>query len=238
MTSFETISLDDYKKLVDNQKKIFDLTENFTTPEILNKYRHSDKNIEDKILKNEKMKEKYDNLDKIINKNIDKIKEKSVKNITNNYYSNDNDEDEKYIPFINENMDVVDIADLYEQEYKFDNDESILNSFSKIYEKHDIKYKPRNNSKFNRVKYLLQKLKENDDIDRSLYNHFQTSLSERNKLYHKIPTYEDEQIGSSINYIMINKKDLDKNIFRVRYLNNRKLTNNLLKHDYKISKKW
>ena len=30
-------------------KKIFDLTENFTSPEILNKYRHSDKNIEDKI---------------------------------------------------------------------------------------------------------------------------------------------------------------------------------------------
>ena len=49
MTSFETISLNEYKKLVDNEKKIFDLTENFTTPEILNKYTHSDKNIEDKI---------------------------------------------------------------------------------------------------------------------------------------------------------------------------------------------
>ena len=35
-------------------KKIFDLTENFTTPEILNKYKHTDKNIGDKILKNEK----------------------------------------------------------------------------------------------------------------------------------------------------------------------------------------
>ena len=55
-------------------------------------------------------------------------------------------------------------------------------------------------------------------------------------LYHKIPTYEDEQTGSSINYIMINDKDLSKGILRVRYLNNRKLTNNLLKHDYKISK--
>ena len=28
----------------------------------------------------------------MINKNIDKIKEKSVKNFTNNYYSNDEDE--------------------------------------------------------------------------------------------------------------------------------------------------
>ena len=49
MTSFETISLDDYKNLVDNEKKKFDLTENFATPEILNKYRGSDKNVEDKI---------------------------------------------------------------------------------------------------------------------------------------------------------------------------------------------
>ena len=35
---------------------------------------------------------------------------------------------------------------------------------------------------------------------------------------------------------MINDKDLNKGILRVRYSNNRKLTNNLLKHDYKISK--
>ena len=33
------------------KEKIFDLTENFTTPGILNKYRHSDKNIDDKIKK-------------------------------------------------------------------------------------------------------------------------------------------------------------------------------------------
>ena len=31
------------------KKKIFDLTENFSTQEILNKYRHTDKNIENKI---------------------------------------------------------------------------------------------------------------------------------------------------------------------------------------------
>ena len=52
-------------------------------------------------------------------------------------------------------MDGVDIANLYDQEYKFDNDESILNSFSKIYEKH-MKYEPRNNTKFIRVRYLLK----------------------------------------------------------------------------------
>ena len=232
MTSFETISLDDYKKLIANEKKIFDLTENFTTPQILNKYRHSDKNIDKKI----KEKEKYENLDKIINKNIDKIKENSVNNITNNYYPNANDEveDDKYMEYINKEMN-DDIINSYE-EYNFDNDDSILDSFSRIYKKHDIKYKPQKNTKFIRVRYLLQKLKDNN-IDKSLYNHFQTSLSEKNKLYHKIPTYEDEyQGGSFINNIMINDKDLNKGILRVRYLNNRKLTNNLLKHDYKISK--
>ena len=240
MTSFETINLDDYKKLVDNEKKIFDLTENFTTPEILNKYRHTDENVDKKIKEKEIIKEKYENLDKIFNKNINKIKEKSIKNITNNYYPNVNDEDEddKYMEYINQNMDGVDIADLYDQEYKFDNDENILDSFSKIYEKHDIKYKPQKNKNFIRVRYLLQKLKDNDDVDKSLYNHFHTSLSENNKLHHKIPTYqEEEQTGSSINNIIINDKDLNNGILRVRYLNNRKLTNNLLKHDYKISEK-
>ena len=48
---------------------------------------------------------------------------------------------------------------------------------------------------------------------------------------------KNEQTGSSINYIIINDKDLNKGILRVRYLNNRKLTNNLSKHDYKISEK-
>ena len=238
MTSFETITLDDYKKLVDNDKKIFDLTENFTTPEILNKYRHSDKNVDKKIKEKEIIKEKYENLDKIFNKSINKIKENSIKNITNNYYPNVNDEveDDKYMKYINENVDGVDITDLYDQQYNFDNDDSILESFSKIYEKHNIKYKPQKNKNFIRVRYLLQKLKDNKNVDKSLYNHFQTSLSERNMLYHKIPTYEDEQTGSSINNIIINNKDLSKGILRVRYLNNRKLTNNLLKHDYKISK--
>ena len=38
-------------------KKKINLTKNFTTPEILNKYRHIDKNIDDKIKKDEKIKE-------------------------------------------------------------------------------------------------------------------------------------------------------------------------------------
>ena len=48
---------------------------------------------------------------------------------------------------------------------------------------------------------------------------------------------KNEQIGSSVNNIIINDKDLNNGILRVRYLNGRKLTNSLLKQDYKISKK-
>ena len=54
MTSFATITPEEYKKLVNSERKIFNLTESFTTPEILNKSRHSDKNIEEKIKKMKK----------------------------------------------------------------------------------------------------------------------------------------------------------------------------------------
>ena len=220
MTSFETINLDDYKKLVDNERKIFNLTENFTTPEILNKYRHSDKNIEDKI----KEKEKYENLDKIINKSIDKLKSK------NDFITNYDDDKTEY--------DYYDImSKTYGQNYRFDNDDEILNSFSKIFKEYDMEYNPRANTRYYRVRYLLNKLKENRNIPKNLYNHFHTTLSENNKAYHIIPIDKNEQTGSSINNIIINDKDLNNGILKVRYLNNRKLTNNLLKHDYKISEK-
>ena len=99
-----------------------------------------------------------------------------------------------------------------------------------------MEYNPRPNTRHYRVRYLLDKLKENRNVPIDLYNHFHTTLSENNKAYHIIPIDKNEQTGSSINNIMINDKDLNNGILRVRYLNNRKLTNNLLKHDYKISK--
>ena len=238
MTSFATITPEEYQRLIDNEKKIFDLTDNFTSPEILNKYRHTDENIDKKIKQKEKIKEKYDNLDKIINKGIDKIKENSIKNITNNYYSNDNDEveDDEYIEHINKEMNDDIMSKIYEQNYRFNNDDEILDSFSKIFKEYDMEYNPRPNTKYYRVRYLLNKLKENRDVPVDLYNYFHTTLSENNKAYHIIPIDKNEQTGSSINNIIINDKDLNKGILRVRYLNNRKLTNNLLKYDYKISK--
>ena len=150
MTSFETITPEEYKKLVDNEKKIFDLTKNFTTPEILNKYRHSDKNIDDKIKKDEKIKEKYENLDRMINKNIYKLKIKPTNVLMDRHTSIDDKNDYTLDYDIN-------MSDIYKREYKFDNDDSTLDSFSKIYEEHDIEYQPREKTQFIRVRYLFKK---------------------------------------------------------------------------------
>ena len=168
-------------------------------------------------------KEKYEHLDKIINKSIDRLKPK------NDFIVNYDDSD-KY--------DYYDInSEIYKQNYRFDNNDDILNSFSKIFKEYDIEYNPRANTRYYRVRYLLNKLKENRNIPVDLYNHFHTTLSENNKTYHIIPIEKNNQTGSSINNIIINDKDLNNGILKVRYLNKRKLTNNLLKHDYKISEK-
>ena len=177
MTSFETITLDDYKKLVDNEKKIFDLTENFTTPEILNKYRNLDENVDKKI----KEKEKYENLDKIINKSIDKLKTKPKNDFKANYNYDDDDDDDNSISVLDKNeYDYYDLhSKIYEQNYKFNNDNDILDSFSKIFEDFDIAYNPRPNTKNYQIRYFLKKLEKNDDIPKDLYNHFHAKLSER-----------------------------------------------------------
>ena len=49
--SFKTIDLNEYKKLLKNKRKMFDMT--FPTPESLNKYRDNDNKIDQKILREE-----------------------------------------------------------------------------------------------------------------------------------------------------------------------------------------
>ena len=176
-------------------------------------------------------------MDKIINKSIDKLKTKPKNDFTANY--NYDDDDDKSISVLDKTVyDYYDInSKIREQNYRFDNDNEILNSFSKIFKEYDMEYNPRPNTRYYRVRYLLNKLKENRNVPVDLYNHFHTTLSENNKAYHIIPIEKNKQTGSSINNIIINDKDLNNGILRVTYLNNRKFTNNLLKHDYKTSEK-
>ena len=44
-----------------------------------------------------------------------------------------------------------------EQNYRFGNDDEILNSFSKIFKEYDIEYNPRPNTKNYQIRYLLKK---------------------------------------------------------------------------------
>ena len=149
-------------------------------------------------------------MDKIINKSIHRLKTKPKNDFTANCNYDDNDS----ISVLDKtDYDYNDImSKIYGQNYKFNTDEDILDSFSKIYKEYDMEYNPRQNTRYYRVRYLLNKLKENDNIPVDLYKHFHTTLSENNKAYHIIPIEKNEQTGSSVNNIIINDKDLNNGI--------------------------
>ena len=68
--SFKTINLEEYKKLLKNKKKMFDMT--FPTPESLNKYRDDDNKIDQKILHDEEINKQNKNLSEMFDKNLNK----------------------------------------------------------------------------------------------------------------------------------------------------------------------
>ena len=147
----------------------------------------------------------------------------------------------------NENKNLLKDVFKIDNQYKFITNEDILDSFKKVFQDYNVVYKPYKTSKNIYVKYLLDKLYNNDSVPKELYNHFNNSLKNLKFKNRKIPVnYNDDgkiffkdkitkQTGQSINNSNIKIKDLDKGISRVRYSNNRKRTNNLLKHDYKIT---
>ena len=99
------------------------------------------------------------------------------------------------------------------------------------------------------VRHLFDKLNVCDNIPKELCNHFNNSLTNLKIRNRKIPVNYNvdgqmllsdkiiKQTGQSISNNNIKIKDLDKGILRIRYSNNRKLSNKLLKDDYKISKR-
>ena len=124
--------------------------------------------------------------------------------------------------------------------YKFDNDENIIKSFETIFKENNIKYKPYKQGR-TQIKYLLDKLDNYEKLDRNLYNYFHETLKDKKKLAHRIPINKiiSNQDGKGLfktNKIKINTDLLNKNILSIRYLTGKKLTNKLLKDDYKISK--
>ena len=247
--SFKTINLEEYKELSKNKIKMFDMT--FPTPERVNEYRDEDNKINQKILHDEEINKQNKKLSEMFDKNLDKNLNKYFNEKTYNspfvvdMLNLGNDSTDLIKVDKHEDKNLLKDAFEIEDQYKFIKDEDIIDSFQKVFQDYNVVYTPNKKSKNIHVKYLLDKLYNSDSVPKELYNHFNNSLTNLKIENKKIPVnYNvDGQMllskgeGFNNNNIKINYKDLDNGILRVRYSNDRKLTNNLLKDDYKISKR-
>ena len=76
MKWFKRISVKEYENLIKNKNKMYNITPQFTSVELLNKYRDEDNNINEKIEIDEKLNIQNENLSKAIDKNLNKYLEK------------------------------------------------------------------------------------------------------------------------------------------------------------------
>ena len=218
---------------------MFDMT--FPTPESVNKYRDDDK-INQKILHDEQIDKQNKNLSEMFDKNLDKnlnkyFNEKNkVPFVVDMLNLGDNSKD---LIEVDKNEDKNLLKDVFEIEdqYKFIKDEDIIDSFQKVFKDYNVVYKPHKKSKNIYVKYLLDKLYNSDSVPKQIFNHFNNSLTNLKSKNKKIPVNYSDDGKMIMEGGNIKMKDLDKGILRVRYSNNRKLSNKLLKDDYKISKR-
>ena len=259
--SFKNITPEEYQRLINNKNRIFDLT--FKTPEVLNKYRN-DKDIYEEIKYSEKQNEKLKDYDKVFHENLNKYfienaDKKKIEIISRYNYNifkkkekeleeKDNkikkleDKDIK-LKLTDDELKVKDdyIRDKHGNKYKFNNDIDILKSFETVFKENNIEFNPYKKSENIQVQYLLDKLENDTRVDKKIYNYFYNTLKKKRKLSLEIPTKNiiDQQSGKGLfktNKIKINTDLLNKNILSIRYLTGKKLTNKLLKEDYKISK--
>ena len=236
--SFRTIDLNEYKRLLNNKKKMYDMT--FPTPESVNKYRDDDDKINQKILNDEQIDKQNKNLSEMFDKNLNKYfnEKNKVPFVVDMLNLGDNSKD---LIKVNKDEDKNLLKEVFEidNQYKFIKDEDIIDSFQKVFQDYNVVYKPHKKSKNIYVKYLLDKLYNSDSVPKEIFNHFNNSLTNLKSKNKKIPVNynnDGKMIMKGEGNIQI--KDLDKGILRVRYSNNnRKLTNKLLKDDYKISKR-
>ena len=144
--SFKTINLEEYKRLLKNKQKMFDMT--FPTPESINKYRDNDDKINKKILHDEEINNQNKNLSEMFDKNLNKCFDEKNKipffvdmlnlgNDSADLIKVDKHEDK------NLSKNVFEIED----QYKFIKDEDIIDSFQKVFQDYNVVYKPHKNLK-------------------------------------------------------------------------------------------
>ena len=147
---------------------------------------------------------------------------------------------EKNTDVIEENTDIIE-----DEEYNFHNNQEIMKSFDNVFKKYNIIYKPYKKSDHIKMKYLLDKMESNENIPKKVFYKFDSELRRLRKLTYKLPiTYIDEVVninndrvleGEGVNNVKIDQNALNKNILKIRYINDRRLNNKLLNQDYKIS---
>ena len=253
MTTFKEISVEDYKKLLDNKQHTFAKT--FKNIELLQKFenrKNKNSNI-DNIIDEEQKLEKED---KYIEKLTDKLSEKINKNNGEllTIYNNDK---KSILNFVRNVYKKYKHASLYKPRNNNIEEiplESIMNSIKNIQNigKSDREhiyntYKTNNDLKnvtidYNEYKNVMEDIENfrNVDITKDIRTKSK-SLPSKKSL---IPTIKEnisktiiqKITGQGYNKIKIDQDLLKKNILKVRYIsNNRKVHNDLLKNDYKIS---
>ena len=261
MTSFKEISVEDYKKLLDNRQHTFAKT--FKNTELLRSFeKPKNKNTIDNIIKDENQIKKEDEyIEKLSNKISNKLQPKS-----NELIKIKDDDEKRY--FLN-------ASDFYNN-----NPKMILATIKDIYLKSNVPFEdiyiPRATTKYVYLDTIVRKINSNNNIPDEMkykfvhtYNNIvnKTSIKYSRQDYEKfvidsIKEYYDKDtrderdkslkhklksdIGKTIiksvvgegifDKIRIDKNLLKKNILKVRYIKSgRKLNNKLLREDYKIS---
>ena len=253
MTTFKEISLEDYKKLLDNNQHTYAKT--FKNIELLQKF-------EDRKLKNDDIndiiydEQKLEKEDKYIKKLTDKLSDKINKS-NNELLNIHNNDKESVINFIknvyikyknasiykprNENIEEISLESIMNsiknnKEIGLSDRQHIYNIYKTSDDLKDVTIN------YNEYKNAMEDIKKfrNVDITKNVKSKSLPSSSKKSL----IPTLKDNIsktvvksiFGDGYNKIKIDQDLLKKNILKVRYIsNNRKIHNDLLKNDYQIS---
>ena len=249
MTTFKEISVEDYKKLLDNKLHTYGKT--FKNVELLQNFKEKNY-IEDIINEEQKLKKE----DKCIEKLTDKLSEKINKNNGELLTINNNDK-ESVLNFIKNVYIKFENASIYKprnEDIEEISLESIMNSIrnnqniGKSDREHIYNiYKTNNDLKdvtidYNEYRNALEDIGKfrNVDITKDIKTKSKSLPSKKSlipSLKENISkTIIEKFTGQGYSKIKIDQDLLKKNILKVRYIsNNRKVHNDLLKNDYQIS---
>ena len=225
MTWFKQISVKEYDDLIKNKNKMYNITPQFTSIELMNKYRDEDPIINKNIEIDEKINKQNENLVKEIDKYL--IEKPDISKYKDQYtFKNNNDILNSFIKIFND----------YDLSYKPRSKTTTVSSQYLLNKLEKSKKIPKE-----LFQYFDNTLRDKKKLNLKFELHRRTNIPLIPENIEDDDDDDDDSIvpvqdGGSLNNIKIDENALNKNILKIRYLNGRKLNNKLLKHDYKISK--